>query len=174
MKSEASSASPGQPPAARDADPFARDPDLRPGVAIKRAEQALMREKNGALRALGLTVPQYTAMLALARFPSSSGAQLARRCLVTPQSMASLLVTLERRGLVRRTTSTVHAKVFPVQLTEAGAALVAQADLVAVAVERRLADAFTESELTVLRSLLARVPAALGDGAESAESESDL
>ncbi|MCK9877398.1 MarR family transcriptional regulator [Frankia sp. Ag45/Mut15] len=162
-------------PQVREPDPLALDPDTRPGLAIKQAEQALMREKSRLLRALGLTVPQYAAMLTLSRFPELSGAQLARRCLVTPQSMASLLATLERRSLVRRTTSAVHAKVFPVHLTEAGAALLAEADQAAVTVERRLANAFTDAELDVLRSLLARATVALTGGtAEDVRHESEL
>jgi DNA-binding MarR family transcriptional regulator len=140
------------------------DPQARPGLAIKRAEQALMREKARALRTFGLTVPQYAAMLVLARSPGLSGAQLARACEVTPQSMASLLATLEGKGLVSRAGSTVHAKVYLARLTEAGDALAAEADRAAIAVERRLVDAFTAAELDALRSLLARATAVLTAG----------
>lgn len=145
------------------ADPFVDDPDGRPGLAIKQAEQALMREKTRVLRAFGLSVPQYAAMLSLsrAREGGTSGAQLARRCGVTPQAMASLLAILEGRGLVSRGGSPVHAKVQLAQLTEAGRELVSAADAAAVAVERRLADAFTDAELATLRTLLARATAVL-------------
>ncbi len=154
----------GGPPLPFRSDPLYLDPGSRPGLAIKRAEQALMQEKARALRALGLTVPQYAAMLTLSQFPGSSGAQLARRCHVTPQSMASLLATLERKALVSRAGSAVHAKVHLAHLTEAGTALLAEADRAAVAVERRLASAFTATELDTLRSLLTRAAAALSVG----------
>ncbi|WP_322755080.1 MarR family winged helix-turn-helix transcriptional regulator [Frankia sp. Cas3] len=144
---------------------FLADPESRPGLAIKRAEQALMREKAEALRAFGLTVPQYAAMLALSQVPGSSGAQLARRCNVTPQSMASLLATLESKALVSRVGSSVHGKVSLAHLTDTGNELLAAADRAAIAVERRLADAFTSAELSSLRSLLMRATAALSGGA---------
>jgi DNA-binding MarR family transcriptional regulator len=135
----------------------------RLGHSIKRAEQALIREKTRTLRDVGLSVPQYTALLTLAESPGLSGAQLARRCMVTPQSMASLLLTLEAKGLVVREQSDVHAKVFQSRLTPAGWALLRQADALALAVEQRLADVFTPGELEEFRSLLERTVAILDD-----------
>ncbi len=161
MEDATSVGSPELRPAAEAA--FLADPESRPGLAIKRAEQALMREKTRALRAFDLTVPQYATMLALFQVPGSSGAQLARRCNVTPQAMASLLATLESKALVSRVGSPVHAKVYLARLTDAGNDLLAAADQAAVAVERQLANAFTVAELTCLRSLLARATAALTD-----------
>ncbi|MCK9897187.1 MarR family transcriptional regulator [Frankia sp. AgB32] len=146
-------------PGARDL--FATDPEARPGLAIKRAEQALMREKARALRPSGLTVSQYAAMLVLRQAAGSSGAQLARRCNVTPQAMAGLLATLESRALVSRVASPVHAKVHLARLTAAGEQVLEVADQAAVAVERRLASAFTDAELDVLRSFLDRATTAL-------------
>ncbi len=135
----------------------------RLGHSIKRAEQALIREKTRALREVGLSVPQYTALLTLAESPGLSGAQLARRCLVTPQSMASLLLTLEAKGLIVREQSDVHAKVFQCRLTRPGWVLLHQADAVALAVEQRLAAVFTSAESEEFRSLLERTVAILDD-----------
>ncbi|WP_175324696.1 MarR family transcriptional regulator [Frankia sp. Cppng1_Ct_nod] len=126
MEDATSVGSPELRPAAEAA--FLADPESRPGLAIKRAEQALMREKTRALRAFDLTVPQYATMLALFQVPGSSGAQLARRCNVTPQAMASLLATLESKALVSRVGSPVHAKVYLARLTDAGNDLLAAAD----------------------------------------------
>ncbi|WP_131749084.1 MarR family transcriptional regulator [Frankia sp. Cppng1_Ct_nod] len=135
----------------------------RLGHSIKRAEQALIREKTRALRDVGLSVPQYTALFTLAESPGLSGAQLARRCMVTPQSMASLLLTLESKGLIVREQSGVHAKVFQSQLTRAGWTLLHRADTLALAVEQRLSDVFTPGELEEFRSLLERAVAILDD-----------
>ncbi len=135
----------------------------RLGHSIKRAEQALIREKTRALRDVGLSVPQYTALFTLAGSPGLSGAQLARRCMVTPQSMASLLLTLEAKGLIIREQSDVHAKVFQSRLTPTGLALLRRADALALAVEQRLADVFSPGELEEFRSLLERSVAILDD-----------
>ncbi|WP_026416158.1 MarR family winged helix-turn-helix transcriptional regulator [Actinomadura oligospora] len=128
----------------------------RPGSLIKRAEQALIAEKTRVLRPFGLTVPQYAAMYALSLAPGISGARLARYCAVTPQSMTTVLKTLEGRGLVERRPSEDHAQVLVTRLTPEGEALLDEADAAAVAVERRIVDAFDEDELEALRVLLGR------------------
>ena len=136
----------------------------RLGLDIKRAEQALMAAKTAALRPSDLTVAQYAALAALREQPGLSGAALARACLVTPQAMVPVLRHLEERGLVARTPHPVHGHVVEVRLTDAGQALAADADRAAVAVERRLADAFSADERRTLRDLLARCAEAITGG----------
>jgi len=135
--------------------------EQRLGTLIKQAEQALMAEKNRVLRPFGLTVPQYSALLILSEQPSISSARLARLCGVTAQAMNGVVGLLEQRGLISRVQSADHAKVLLLGLTPAGAALLQQADQEAVAVERRLADAYTAAELGQLRTHLAAAVGAL-------------
>ncbi|WP_286158394.1 MarR family transcriptional regulator [Streptomyces sp. CB03911] len=134
----------------------------RLGAAVKRAEHALMAEKSRVLRPFELTVPQYAALLALSLTPEISGARLARLCLVTPQSMTTVLKTLETRGLIERRPSPDHAQVLITRLSPEGAALLARADAAAAAVERRLADSYTPEERETLRRLLDRATDVLG------------
>ena len=129
---------------------------IRIGHFVKRAEQALMARKSQALRSLDLTVPQYNALLVLSDNPGLSGAQLARRCFVTPQSMATLLANLEAKELVVRRVSAVHAQVMQAQLTRHGRALLRKADRLAVAVESQLSEAFSSDEREQLMVLLER------------------
>lgn len=129
--------------------------ETRLGHFIKRAEQALMAEKQRVLRPLGLSVPQYSALHALSISPMS-GAQMARVCCVTPQSMASLLATLESKKLVERTPSPVHSHVMVVKLTRSGHALFRKADAAALQVEAKLSAALGPDEEKSLRVLLQR------------------
>ena len=127
----------------------------RPGHAIKRAEQALMSQKSEALRPFDLTVPQYAALMVLYFSPGASGAQLARACVVTPQTMATVLANLEEdKGLIEHTPSSVHHKVLVTKLTRTSRALVKKADVQAKAVEDRVAAAFSPQE----QELLPRTP----------------
>lgn len=135
----------------------------RPGHAIKRAEQALMSQKSEALRPFDLTVPQYAALMVLYFSPGASGAQLARACVVTPQTMATVLANLESKGLIERTPSSVHHKVLVTKLTRTGRALVKKADVQAKAVEDRVAAAFSPQEQELLRELLERAVKALSE-----------
>jgi DNA-binding MarR family transcriptional regulator len=128
---------------------------LRLGNRIKQCEQALLAEKHRILRPYDLTVSQYAALLVLAENPRISSAHLARRCGVTAQAMNGVVSLLERRGLISRTSSEDHAKVLLIQLTDAGMTLLQQADHGAVAVERRLAGAFTPEQLTAFQDMLA-------------------
>ncbi|MFF7776682.1 MarR family winged helix-turn-helix transcriptional regulator [Streptomyces tanashiensis] len=123
---------------------------------IRRSEQALMGHHEAVLRAYGLTMTQYTVLLTLAREGGMSGAQLARACGVTQQSMSSVLTNMEGKGLILREASPVHAKVQIAALTEAGRALLDRAYQEVIILERALTEVFTPAEHAALCSLLER------------------
>ena len=133
----------------------------RIGLVIKRAEQALIAEKTRVLQEFRLTVPQYAALLVLLQTSEASAAQLARSCLVTPQTMATVLENLEGKGLIERAVSPLHQRVRVARLTSEGTDLVRRADRVVLAVERRLASAFTADERRMLTEHLERAIVAL-------------
>ncbi|MEV6006034.1 MarR family transcriptional regulator [Streptomyces sp. NPDC051976] len=139
--------------------------DQRLGHHLKRAEQELIAAKHAALRPSKLSTPQYTVLLVLAEEPGLSGAGLARRCLVTPQTMSSVLSTLEGRGLVERKPHPIHLHILEARLTRSGRALLAKADVPAMAVERKLDAEFTPEEREQLLGLLARCTDALSRAA---------
>src|SRR6201996_238675 len=94
---------------------------------IRRAEQALMGHHEAVLRGYGLTMTQYTVLLAISREGGMSGAQLARSAGVTQQTMAAVLTGLEAKQLITRQPSPVHAKVLIAALTEHGQAVLDRA-----------------------------------------------
>ncbi len=128
---------------------------------IRRSEQALMAHHETVLRVYGLTMTQYTVLLILAREGGMSGAQLARSCGVTQQSMSSVLTNMENKELIRREASPVHAKVQIATLTDEGQALLDRAYQEVVVLERALGDAFTPSEHASLCELLERATTVL-------------
>lgn len=143
--------------------PTAMPLDERIGNVIKRAEQAVIAAKTAVLRPFGLTVPQYAALVALAEQPGISGARLARLCGVSAQAMNGVIGLLEQRGLIRREPSPDHGRVLLARLTRAGHALLRSADARAVAVERRLAAAYTGAEREQLCRLLETAVATLDE-----------
>lgn len=128
---------------------------------IRRSEQALMAHHEAVLRGYGLTMTQYTVLLALSREGGMSGAQLARSCGVTQQSMSSVLTNMDAKGLIRRETSPVHAKVQIATLTDEGQTVLDRAYQEVIILERALTDAFTPSEHAALCELLERATAVL-------------
>ncbi|MEQ4717794.1 MarR family transcriptional regulator [Nonomuraea sp. B19D2] len=147
-------------------------PQERLGLHIKRVEQELMAAKHAALRPLGLTVPQYVALYTLAEHPGISAAALARACLVTPQTIATVLTNLETKALITRRPHPWHRKVAEVQLTDEGHRVLRQADAEAVAIERELADGYTPKERAQLIELLARASSRLAGSDRSSPTDS--
>ncbi|MEV0647756.1 MarR family transcriptional regulator [Phytomonospora sp. NPDC050363] len=137
----------------------------RLGLDIKRAEQELMAAKSTAVRAAGLTVPQYAALFTLDGNPGMSAAALARACLVTPQAMTVVLRNLEEHGLVERTPHEWHRHIKEARLTDEGRAALAAADERAVKIERAIAAALSPQERETLRDLLKRASTAVGEAA---------
>jgi DNA-binding MarR family transcriptional regulator len=105
---------------------------------MKRAQHALRNGMDGALRDVGMTVAQYAALSALEAVPGLSGAELARRGFVTPQTMNGILVNLENAGLVVRRPHPEHGRILRSFLTEAGQELVSRAHVVVEDIERRM------------------------------------
>ena len=118
----------------------------RVGYELKRAQHALRVEMDVALRLVGLTTPQYVALSVLEEEPGSSGAELARRCFVTPQTMNGILVNLENAGLVGRRPHPGHGRVLQAYLTAEGEAMISRTHAPIEAIEGRMLAGFGEDE----------------------------
>ncbi|SBW18120.1 MarR family winged helix-turn-helix transcriptional regulator [Protofrankia symbiont of Coriaria ruscifolia] len=137
---------------------------------IRQAEQALMAHHEAVLRGYGLTMIQYTVLLALSRQGGMSGAQLARSCGVTQQTMASVLTNLAAKNLIHREASAVHAKVQIATLTDQGRSLLDRAYQEVIVLERALTDTFSPTEHASLCTLLERATTVLVDQTASIRS----
>lgn len=112
----------------------------RIGYQLKKAEHALRLEMDVSLRGLGLTPPQYAALSVLGDEPGLSGAALARRCFVTPQTMNQILVKLEGARFVERQPHPDRGRVLSAYLTKKGAKRLSSAhEKIEVVEERMLA-----------------------------------
>ncbi|MCE1118301.1 MULTISPECIES: MarR family winged helix-turn-helix transcriptional regulator [Pseudomonas] len=79
------------------------------------------------LQALGLTYPQYLAMLVLWEQDGMTVGEISQHLLTDPGSLTPLLKRLESEGLLKRTRSREDERVVLVQLTDKGRALQQQA-----------------------------------------------
>jgi DNA-binding MarR family transcriptional regulator len=138
----------------------------RVGYELKRAQHALRLEMDGALRGVGLTTPQYAALSVLEGEEGMSGALLARRCFVTPQTMNGILVNLEKAGLLERRAHPEHGRVLQAYLTGDGEGMLSRAHALVEAIEGRMLEDLTEGERDRLLAALGRCADALerGDG----------
>lgn len=108
------------------------------GYQLKRAEHALRLEMDAALREEGMTTPQYAALSVLEEEAGLSGAALARRCFVTPQTINQILKKLESAGMVERRPHPEHGRVLSAYLTKKGAEGVSRAHGAVEAIEERM------------------------------------
>ena len=129
----------------------------RVGYQLKRAQQALRTAMDEGLRAQGMTTPQYAALTALEADEPLSGADLARRCFVTAQTMNAILVGLERARLVERTAHAKHGRVIEARLTKRGRAKVKDAHRTVFGIEERMLSKITLAGRRGLNETLRRL-----------------
>lgn len=131
------------------------DPRRSIGYLLKDAQALLRAEMDRLLRPLGLTVPQYACMTALARGVDQSSADLARASFVSRQSMNVLLAGMERNGWVEPVPDPAPGRARPYRLTSAGAALLEPADDAVLTLEEAMVGQLDEEQRDELRTLLA-------------------
>ncbi|MGR4010974.1 MarR family transcriptional regulator [Leucobacter sp. 1207-22] len=123
--------------------------------AMSVANRAIIGIYRPLLEPLGLTHPQYLAMLALWEHSPCSVNELCELLLQDAPTISPILKRLESAGLVTRTRNTVDERRLDVELTEQGWALRELAPPVPAAVTEQLD--MSIAELTHLRETLWRV-----------------
>jgi DNA-binding MarR family transcriptional regulator len=121
---------------------------------IGRLDRILSRRLSVAVEPMGLTLPAYTALSVLRAQDGLSNAQLARRSLVTPQSMSEVLSLLVERGYVRRIAQPGHGRVIRTEITRAGTRALERGDLVVDDLEREMLSDLDAGEAVGLRETL--------------------
>jgi DNA-binding MarR family transcriptional regulator len=133
----------------------------RLSYVIGRLDRVLRRRLSAAVEPIGLTLPAYTALSVLRGQDGLSNARLARRSLVTPQSMSEVLTLLVDRGYVRRSAEPGHGRVIRMELTDEGNRALELGDRAVDAVEREMLGDLDTDEARSLRDVLIRCGRAL-------------
>ncbi len=132
-------------------------PDPEPSLiyAVGRVNQGILRAMRARLAEWGLSVQEYTALSVLGARPGLSNAQLARRALVTPQTMIETLAKLERRGLAERDVDPEHGRILRARLTADGRRVVAAAGPAVLEIQEQLLAGMPAGEREImLRGML--------------------
>lgn len=135
------------------------------GYQLKRVQHALRLRMDEVLREVGLTTPQYAVLSVLEDSPGLSGAALARRSFVTPQTMNMIVAKLEDAGLIARSPHPEHGRVLQAYLTGEGRMLVSGAHEVVGAVEERMLGGLNSEERVRLAETLDGCADSLAAGA---------
>ncbi len=123
---------------------------------LKRLQQALKAAMDQELEPIGLTSPQYAALAVIDQAPGISGAELARTCFVTPQSMNELVQGLCVAGLVERRPHPENGRVIQHWVMGEGKVRLEKAHVLITAVETRMMVSFSSDEQRQFRQHLER------------------
>lgn len=124
---------------------------------LKQAFHFSLNTVNDAISSHGVTTAQTGLMRQLANEPGLSGAELARRLLISPQGVQLALTALERRGLVERKQDPQHGRILRAYLTDRGQAVASAVVADAIAAHEQVFGVLTDDEQRQLHDLLTRV-----------------
>jgi len=96
--------------------------------ALYSASLQMTKAYKPLLQSIGLTYPQYLAMLVLWERDGLTVGEISARLLTEPGSLTPLLKRLEAEGLISRTRSNTDERVVELHLTDAGRALKQRAE----------------------------------------------
>jgi DNA-binding MarR family transcriptional regulator len=138
---------------------LADTPELADNILwlLKQAFHFSLNSVNDALSGHGVTTAQMGLLRQLANEPGLSGAELARRLLISPQGVQLALTALEGRGLVERKQDPQHGRILRAYLTDQGRAVTTGALSDAVAAHKKVFGVLTRAEQRTLNDLLAKV-----------------
>ncbi|CAB5706839.1 Multidrug resistance operon repressor [Delftia tsuruhatensis] len=137
----------------------------RPGFLLRRAHQISVGIFEEQCRPLGLTPPQYGALVLIDASPGSDQSSLARAMGFDKVTTLRLVRGLEEREYVHRALSTRDRRQHQLTLTDKGRALLqASAPLVNQAYQR-LVSPLEDGELQELLRLLSKLESGLGASA---------
>lgn len=134
---------------------------------MKRILLGVRGQMNERLRPRGVTTAQMQVLFAVRDAPASSGAQLARSCYITPQTMQALLNHLERGGFIVRGKDAANDRIVTATVTPSGERLVKAVEREAAALQGEVWRGMSDRELAQINGLLERCLGNL-DGADDA------
>jgi DNA-binding MarR family transcriptional regulator len=105
----------------------------------------------------GVSTAQIGLLRQLSNEPGLSGAELARRLLISPQGVQLALIALEKRGLVQRKQNPQHGQILQTFLTDQGRKVAAAVVNDAIAAHDKVFGVLSKTEQQTLRDLLRRV-----------------
>lgn len=124
------------------------------GYVLKEVHAGMRAEMDAALRALGLTVPQYACLEVLGQRSPLSSAALARASFVSRQSMHVMLTAMSGSGWVRPSSVGAPGRARPYELTERGRTILTPASIAVRQVEDRMLHHLDHDQQEQLLTLL--------------------
>jgi DNA-binding MarR family transcriptional regulator len=126
------------------------------GTLFKRAVHVTREAADQAVKAHGVTAAQYGLLQRLAAYPGSSGAELARMSLITPQAVHQLISSLEKLDLVEREHDPNHGRIIRCVVTPKGHTILSKCRAAILDMEQELLKPLAPDERDLLVYLLTK------------------
>ncbi|BBY30968.1 MarR family winged helix-turn-helix transcriptional regulator [Mycolicibacterium sediminis] len=124
---------------------------------LKQAWYFSLTSVNESVSEHGVSTAQIGMLRQLASEPGLSGAELARRMLISPQGVQLGLKELERRELVERKQDPQHGRILQAFLTENGRKVAEAVVSDAITAQDKVFGVLSDAEQATLRELLGRI-----------------
>ena len=121
---------------------------------LKITEHHSRQKIDETLSSLGLTMPQYSVLSILESGVSRTGADLARACFVSPQTMNRILQNLEKLELVRKVENPSHGLKLDYVCTPKAVKIVCKAHVLVNEIELEMINNFSKKEVSLFQELL--------------------
>ena len=136
---------------------------IRAGALVAMLERVMRIELSNLLAPIGMTYPQFSALMALYHSGPISSAELARVLIMTRQSASEMIKQMESAGWVIRKPDPGHKKRRLISITGKGESVLQQADSAAMSVENRMLGKQSADQRDRLLQQLHECLAALGE-----------
>lgn len=131
------------------------------GYTIKQVQQQIHTAMEDTLRPLSLNLSQYNVLKSLEVSSPTTGAELARKAFVTPQTMHTILTTMERKNLIVRAAIHGNTKSFNISKTDKGIKTLNSADDALTKLFDQANASLTSQEYDDLEQLLRKLSSGL-------------
>lgn len=124
---------------------------------VKAAELTQKAATAPVLERYGLSYAQLSMLLSVVYTPGASSAALARMHGITAQSAGEVIGALVGRGLMERKAHPSHRRILTIELTQAGHAMVEEAQTMLDAIDARLTQGLSQKDLLIARQVLTTI-----------------
>lgn len=131
--------------------------DDMPGHLFRRLHQLAVTRFTAEMDDAGLTPIQWAALLTTSQRPGLDQSTLSREIYIDTSTIAGVLDRLEARGLIQRRLSTEDRRLRLLYLTDEGAALLKQASVAVVGMQKWLVEPLTVDERAMFTQLMLKV-----------------
>jgi DNA-binding MarR family transcriptional regulator len=131
--------------------------DDMPGHLFRRLHQLAVMRFTAQLDETGLTPIQWAALMSTSQRPGLDQSTLSREIYIDTSTIAGVVDRLEARGLIQRRHSPADRRLRLLYLTDEGAALLKQASVAVVDIQKWLVLPLTVEERAVFTQLMLKV-----------------